>query len=79
VKKVVWLPDAKPDFWTDGHIDGYVKFIRPAAVLFELSSDPRHRDYDKLHRMLDVLEQQTDARAANLKSSSLIVRESTRR
>jgi agmatine deiminase len=62
VKKVVWLPDAKPDFWTDGHIDGYVKFIRPAAVLFELSSDPRHRDYDKLHRMLEVLEQQTDAR-----------------
>ena len=62
VRKVVWLPDAQPDFWTDGHIDGYVKFVRPGVVLFELSLNPHESDYHNLHRMLDFLEQQTDAR-----------------
>jgi agmatine deiminase len=61
VKKVVWLPDAKPDFWTDGHIDGYLKFVRPGVVLFELSLNPHEPDYDNLHRMLEFLEQQSDA------------------
>jgi|HubBroStandDraft_6_1064221.scaffolds.fasta_scaffold00041_15 agmatine deiminase len=60
-RKVVWLPDAKPDFWTDGHIDGYLKFVRPGVVLFELSSNPHASDYHTLQRMLEFLEQQTDA------------------
>jgi agmatine deiminase len=61
VRKVVWLPDAEPDFWTDGHIDGYLKFVRPGVVLFELSLNPHEPDYNNLHRMLESLEQQTDA------------------
>ena len=61
VKKVVWLPDAKPDFWTDGHVDGYVKFVRPGVVLFELSTNPHKPEYEDLRRMLKFLEQQSDA------------------
>jgi agmatine/peptidylarginine deiminase len=39
VKKVVWFPDHKPDFWTDGQIDGCLKFILTREFLFELSTE----------------------------------------
>ncbi len=62
VKKVIWLPEARPDFGGEGHVDGILKFARPGVVLFELSRNTHEVDYQNLPRMLDFLEQQTDAR-----------------
>jgi agmatine deiminase len=66
LSKVIWLPDQKPDFWTDGHIDGYAKFVRPGVVLFELSADPNDVDYLNRQNMLRALEQEIDARGRKL-------------
>jgi agmatine deiminase len=66
VQKVIWLSDASPDSGTDGHIDGYLKFVRPGVVLFELSDDPHEPDYQSVRQMLKVVEGQTDARGRKL-------------
>lgn len=62
VQKVIWLPEGLPDFGGEGHIDGILKFVRPGVVLFELSRNSREEDYLNLPKMLEFLEQQTDAR-----------------
>jgi agmatine deiminase len=66
VQKVIWLADASPDTGTDGHIDGYLKFVRPGVVLFELSADPHEPDYNNVLEMLKSVERQTDARGRKL-------------
>ena len=62
VQKIIWLPGDLTDQATDGHVDGYVAFIRPAAVLIETvvdSADPRFPIMAENRR---VLESETDAR-----------------
>jgi agmatine deiminase len=62
VQKIIWLPGDLTDQATDGHVDGYVAFIRPAAVLLETvvdSADPRFAIMAENRR---VLESETDAR-----------------
>jgi agmatine deiminase len=62
VQKIIWLPGDLTDQATDGHVDGYVAFIRPAAVLLETvvdSADPRFPIMAENRR---VLESETDAR-----------------
>jgi agmatine deiminase len=35
VDLVLWLPNSKPDYWTDGHIDGVARFVQPGVVLVD--------------------------------------------
>lgn len=45
MEKVIWLPGDVTDTATDGHVDGYVAFIKPGVVLCEVvadTSDPRY-------------------------------------
>src|SRR3984957_9068434 len=45
MEKVVWLPGDETDTGTDGHVDGYVAFIKPGAVLCETVADPSDPRY----------------------------------
>jgi agmatine deiminase len=36
VQKVVWIPIDHPDRWTDGHVDGKARFVKPGEVLADL-------------------------------------------
>ena len=62
VRKVIWLPGDLTDNATDGHVDGYVAFIRPAAVLFEEVADPADPRFPIMAENRRILESQTDAR-----------------
>ena len=35
VDLVLWLPNSTPDYWTDGHIDGVARFVKPGVVLVD--------------------------------------------
>ncbi|HEV2038224.1 MAG TPA: agmatine deiminase family protein, partial [Candidatus Eremiobacteraceae bacterium] len=49
VDKIIWLPGAR-DYWTDGHVDGIARFVRPGHVVIETASDPRDPDAPWLAR-----------------------------
>ncbi|HXY02116.1 MAG TPA: agmatine deiminase family protein [Terriglobales bacterium] len=57
VEKVIWIPILHPDKWTDGHVDGKARFVKPGAVLVDL----RHPEIG------GFLEQATDAKGRKLK------------
>jgi agmatine deiminase len=62
VRKVIWLPGDLTDNATDGHVDGYVAFFRPAAVLCEAVADPADPRYPIMAENRKILESETDAR-----------------
>ena len=62
VRKIIWLPGDPSDNATDGHVDGYVAFIRPAAVLFETVVDPLDPRFPLMAENRKILESETDAR-----------------
>lgn len=62
VQKVIWLPGDLTDNATDGHVDGYVAFIRPAAVLCEAVVDPIDPRFPIMAENRKILESETDAR-----------------
>jgi agmatine deiminase len=62
VKKVIWLPGDVTDTETDGHVDGYVAFAKPATVLCEVVADPQDPRYPIMAENRRVLETETDAR-----------------
>jgi agmatine deiminase len=62
VKKVIWLPGDVTDTGTDGHVDGFVGYIKPAAVLCEVVADPEDPRYPIMAENRRVLETETDAR-----------------
>jgi agmatine deiminase len=62
VRKVIWLPGDITDTETDGHVDGYVAYVRPAAVLCEVVADPADPRYPIMAENRKVLEMETDAR-----------------
>jgi agmatine deiminase len=62
VRKVIWLPGDVMDTGTDGHVDGYVAYVRPATVLFEVVADPADPRYPIMAENRRVLEAETDAR-----------------
>jgi agmatine deiminase len=61
IKKVIWLPGDVTDTETDGHVDGYVAFVKPAAVLCEVVADPKDPRYAIMAENRRVLETETDA------------------
>jgi agmatine deiminase len=62
IKKVIWLPGDVTDTETDGHVDGYVAYVKPAAVLCEVVADPEDPRYSIMAENRRVLETETDAR-----------------
>ena len=62
VKKIIWLPGDLTDGATDGHVDGYVAFARPAVVLCETVADPSDPRFSIMAENRKVLESETDAR-----------------
>jgi agmatine deiminase len=62
VKKVIWLPGDVTDTETDGHVDGYVAFVKPATVLCEVVADREDPRYPIMAENRRVLEAETDAR-----------------
>ena len=62
VQKVIWLPGDVMDTETDGHVDGYVAYVKPATVLCEVVADPADPRYPIMAENREVLEMETDAR-----------------
>jgi agmatine deiminase len=61
-QKIIWLPGDPSDNATDGHVDGYVAFTRPASLLFETIVDPSDPRFSIMAENRKVLESETDAR-----------------
>jgi agmatine deiminase len=62
VEKVIWLPGDVTDTGTDGHVDGYVAYTKPATVLLEVVADPADPRFDIMAENRRVLELSTDSR-----------------
>lgn len=62
VQKVIWLPGDVEDTETDGHVDGYVAYVKPATVLCEVVADPADPRFPIMAENRKVLEAETDAR-----------------
>jgi len=62
VQKVIWLPGDVEDTETDGHVDGYVAYVKPATVLCEVVADPADPRFPIMAENRKVLETVTDAR-----------------
>jgi agmatine deiminase len=56
------LPGDPYDTSTDGHVDGYLAFVKPATVLCEVVADPEDPRYSIMAENRRVLETETDAR-----------------
>jgi agmatine deiminase len=61
-RKVIWLPGDITDTETDGHVDGYVAYVRPGTVLCEVVADSADPRYAIMAENRKVLEAETDAR-----------------
>jgi agmatine deiminase len=62
VKKVIWLPGDVTDTETDGHVDGFIAYVKPATLLCEVVADPEDPRYAIMAENRRVLETETDAR-----------------
>jgi agmatine deiminase len=62
VQKVIWLPGDVMDTETDGHVDGYLAYVKPATVLCEVVADPADPRYAIMAENRRMLEAETDAR-----------------
>ena len=63
--KIIWLPGEESGI-TDGHIDGFARFIRPGTVVAEVSDDPYDPEYDALMENAEGLIGQKDAQGRPL-------------
>lgn len=70
VEKIIWLPGAA-DYWTDGHIDGIARFVRPGEVVIETVSDSHDPDTSWLPRDAATLRSATDARGRRLRVATM--------
>lgn len=71
VQKVIWLPGDPLDTETDGHVDGYLAYVRPATVLCEVVADPADPRYPIMAENRKVLEGETDARGRRFELLSI--------
>src|SRR5450631_2938308 len=62
MQKIIWLPGDLTDNATDGHVDGYLAFTRPASLLLETVADPSDPRFAIMAENRRILESETDAR-----------------
>jgi agmatine deiminase len=62
VSKVIWVPGDVTETETDGHVDGYLAYIKPGSLLFEEVRDPADPRYRLMKENRRVLETETDAK-----------------
>ena len=62
VRKVIWVPGDVTETETDGHVDGYLAYIKPGSLLFEEVRDPADPRYRLMKENRKVLEMETDAK-----------------
>lgn len=62
VQKVIWLPGDVTDTETDGHVDGYLSYVKPGMVLIEVVADPADPRFEIMAENRKMLETETDAR-----------------
>lgn len=66
IDKVIWLPLGLFNDETDGHVDNFCCFVRPAEVLLAWTDDPQDPNYERCHTALRVLEASRDAKGRAL-------------
>ncbi|PKM29308.1 MAG: agmatine deiminase [Gammaproteobacteria bacterium HGW-Gammaproteobacteria-11] len=66
IDKVIWLPLGLFNDETDGHVDNFCCFVRPAEVLLAWTDDPQDPNYERCHTALRVLEASRDAKGRTL-------------
>lgn len=66
VEKIIWLPEGLYNDETDGHIDNFCCFVRPAEVLLAWTDDQDNPNYHRCQAALDVLQKTTDAQGRQL-------------
>lgn len=66
LEKIIWLPGIKEQDITDGHTDGYVKFVKPGVVVAGYESNPSSYDYPITQCHLDILRKAIDAKGRKL-------------
>jgi agmatine deiminase len=66
VQKVIWLPGDATDTATDGHVDGYIAYTKPGALLLEVVVDPADPRHGVMAENRRVLETERDARGRRL-------------
>jgi agmatine/peptidylarginine deiminase len=47
VQKVIWLPGDVTDTESDGHVDGFVAYVKPATILCEVVADSIYTQLSK--------------------------------
>jgi agmatine deiminase len=72
VQKIIWLPGDVTDTETDGHVDGFVAYMKPANVLCEVVADPLDPRHAIMAENRRVLETETDARGRRFTLLSIL-------
>ena len=66
VDKVIWLPEGLYNDETDGHVDNFCCYVRPAEVLLAWSDEPNDPNYARCRAAMSVLEQEKDAKGRRI-------------
>jgi agmatine deiminase len=72
VHKVIWLPGDATETATDGHVDGYIGYVRPATLLCEVVADRDDPRFEVMAENRRVLEAAIDARGRRLELLPII-------
>lgn len=71
-RKVIWLPGVKGRDITDGHIDGFLRFVRPGLVLVELGPEgDKSPEAVMARNAVDILGRSLDAQGRKLRVVTL--------
>ena len=62
IDKVIWLPHGLYNDETDGHVDNFCCFVKPAEVLLAWTDDENDPNYPRCQAALRVLQASRDAR-----------------
>jgi agmatine deiminase len=62
IEKVIWLPQGLFNDETDGHVDNFCCYVRPAEVLLAWTDDKSDPNYSRCHGAMKVLENARDAK-----------------
>jgi len=62
VKTIIWLPLGLFNDETDGHVDNFCCYVRPAEVLLAFTDDPADPNFTRCQEALAVLQNARDAK-----------------